>query len=189
MLIIFPTNHPYVPATSEFIHCIFLPWRNSPSGPRPTHWRGFMIILIHTTLGRTPLDEWPARRRDLYLTTHNAHSRQTSMPPVGFEPTTQANERPQTHALDDAATGICIQCTLQTDKLLLMVINTIISKLLQLFCFSPSYSLQLCSNIVSCSNYTYFSTCVGCTLCSGKWLDNYRSSFSKHITASVCEVL
>ena len=24
--------------------------------------------------------------RDLYLTTHNTHSRQTSMPPVGFEP-------------------------------------------------------------------------------------------------------
>ena len=25
----------------------------------------------HTTLGRTPLDKWSARRRDLYLTTHN----------------------------------------------------------------------------------------------------------------------
>jgi hypothetical protein len=24
----------------------------------------------HTTVGRTPLDEWSARRRDLYLTTH-----------------------------------------------------------------------------------------------------------------------
>ena len=28
-----------------------------------------------TTVGRTPLDEWPARRRDLYLTTHNTHNR------------------------------------------------------------------------------------------------------------------
>jgi len=28
-----------------------------------------------TTLGRTPLDEWSARRRDLYLTTHNIHNR------------------------------------------------------------------------------------------------------------------
>ena len=27
------------------------------------------------------------------------------MPPVGFEPTTSAGERPQTHALDRAATG------------------------------------------------------------------------------------
>jgi len=51
-----------------------------------------------TTVGRTPLDEWPARRRDLYLTTHNTHNRQTSMPPVGFEPTTPAGERPQTYA-------------------------------------------------------------------------------------------
>jgi hypothetical protein len=29
-----------------------------------THFR-------HTTFGRTPLEEGPARRRDLYLTTHN----------------------------------------------------------------------------------------------------------------------
>jgi hypothetical protein len=36
--------------------------------------------IRHTTLGRTPLDEWSARRRDLYLTTHNTHKRQTSMP-------------------------------------------------------------------------------------------------------------
>jgi hypothetical protein len=48
-------------------------------------FRGFTITLFrHTTLGRTPLDEGPARRRDLYLTTHNIHKRQTSMPPAGF---------------------------------------------------------------------------------------------------------
>jgi hypothetical protein len=34
-------------------------------------FQGFTITLRHTTLGRTPLDEWSARRRDLYLTTHN----------------------------------------------------------------------------------------------------------------------
>jgi hypothetical protein len=39
----------------------------------------------HTTLGKTPLDEWSARRRDLYLTTHNIHKRQISMPQAGFE--------------------------------------------------------------------------------------------------------
>ena len=60
----------------------------------------------HTTDGRIPLDEWSARRRDLYLTSHNTHNRQTSMPPVGFETTIPANERPQTYALDRAATGI-----------------------------------------------------------------------------------
>jgi len=25
------------------------------------HYRGFMIRLRHTTLGRTPLDEWPGQ--------------------------------------------------------------------------------------------------------------------------------
>ena len=47
-----------------------------------------------TTVGRTLLDEWSARRRDLYLTTHDTHNRQISMPPVGFEPKISAGERP-----------------------------------------------------------------------------------------------
>jgi len=63
----------------------------------------FLRFLDHTqrriTVGRTPLDEWSARRRDLYLTTHNTHNRQTSMPPVGFEPTISAGERPQIYDL------------------------------------------------------------------------------------------
>ena len=49
-----------------------------------------LMFLDHTqrrsTVGRTPLDEWSARRRDLYLTTHDTHNRQISMPAVGFEP-------------------------------------------------------------------------------------------------------
>jgi len=45
-----------------------------------------------TTIGRTPLDEWSALRRDLYLTTHNTHNRQTDMPSAGFEPTISAGE-------------------------------------------------------------------------------------------------
>ena len=68
-----------------------------------------MRFLYHTqrraTVGRTPLDEWSARRRDLYLTTHNTHNRQTSMSPAGFEPTISACEGPQTYAVDRAATG------------------------------------------------------------------------------------
>ena len=60
------------------------------------------------TLSRTLLDEWSARRKALYLTTHNTHKRQTSMLPAGFEPTIPASERPQTHALDRAAKWICI---------------------------------------------------------------------------------
>ena len=69
----------------------------------------FFRFLDHTqrrtTVGKTRLDEWSARRRDLYLTTHNTHNRQTSMPSVGFEPTTSAGERAQTYALERAATG------------------------------------------------------------------------------------
>jgi hypothetical protein len=46
-----------------------------PSGPGLPHCRGSTIMLRHTTLGRTPLDELSARRRDLYLTTHNTHKK------------------------------------------------------------------------------------------------------------------
>jgi hypothetical protein len=52
-----------------------------PSGPGPPHSRGFYITQRRATVGRTPLDEWSARRRDLYLTTHNTHNRQITMPP------------------------------------------------------------------------------------------------------------
>ena len=63
------------------------------SGSRPL-LTGFAITLIrHTTLGRTPMDEWPARCRDLYLTTHNTHKRQTSMLPTGFEPSSATSKR------------------------------------------------------------------------------------------------
>jgi hypothetical protein len=65
-------------------HYFFFNGSTAPWGPRPPHYQGFTITLRHTTLGRTPLDEWSARRIDLYLTTHNTHNRQTSMPPVFF---------------------------------------------------------------------------------------------------------
>jgi hypothetical protein len=51
-------------------------------------------FLDHTqrraTIGRTPLEEWSARRRPL----PNTHNRQTFMSPVGFEPTIAVGERP-----------------------------------------------------------------------------------------------
>jgi hypothetical protein len=89
-----------------FAH-FFFKARQPLGGPGRLVYRGFAITHFrHTTVGRTPLDEWPARRRDLYLTTHNTHKRQTSMLPAGFEPAIPASERPQTNALDRAATGI-----------------------------------------------------------------------------------
>jgi hypothetical protein len=83
-----------------------LTWRNSPSGSRPTHYRGLTITLRRSTLDRTPMVKQPARCRYLYLTTHNTHKRQNSMPEVGFKPAIPASHGPHTHALDHAATGI-----------------------------------------------------------------------------------
>ena len=68
----------------------------------------FLMFLDHTRrgrVGRTPLDEWSARRRDLYLTTHDTHNRQISMPPVGFEPKISAGERPA-----GAWIFVCCEC-------------------------------------------------------------------------------
>ena len=80
--------------------------RDSPHWTRASSFTRFLDqTQRQPTVGRTPLDEWPCRRRDLYLTAHNTHNRKTSMPPVGFEPTFSASERPQTYALDRAATG------------------------------------------------------------------------------------
>jgi len=58
-----------------------------------------------TTFSSTPLYEWSARRRDLYLTTQSIPKRQTSMPPAGFEPTISASMRPHTHDLYRASSG------------------------------------------------------------------------------------
>jgi len=55
---------------------IFFPGATAHSGPRPLHCRGFMIR--HITLGKNHLDGPSARRRDLYLTTHNTLKRQAS---------------------------------------------------------------------------------------------------------------
>jgi hypothetical protein len=82
---------------------IFLFWRDSQPPLLPDPWvraSSFTRFLDHTqrriTVGRSPLGEWSARRRDLYLTTYNTHNRQTSMPPVGFEPAISAGERQHT---------------------------------------------------------------------------------------------
>jgi len=66
-------------------HDLFAFWR---CGPMRAMASSFLRFLHHTqwctTVGRTLLDEWSACRRDLYLTTHNTHNRQTSMHPRGI---------------------------------------------------------------------------------------------------------
>jgi hypothetical protein len=80
------------------LRCFVCFWHDSPHWARASSFAGF---LDHTqrriTVGRNPLDEWSSRRRDLYLTTHNTNNRQTSMPPMGIEPTILVGERPQTY--------------------------------------------------------------------------------------------
>ena len=55
----------------------FFLWR---CGPTLAMASSFLSFLDHTqrrtTVGRTPLDEWSARRRDLYLTTHTTDKHQ-----------------------------------------------------------------------------------------------------------------
>jgi len=64
--------------------CVFVFGATAPTGPGPP---SFTRFLDHTqrriTVGRTPLYEWSARRRDLYLTTHTKHSQQTNVPALG----------------------------------------------------------------------------------------------------------
>ena len=83
----------------RFVETYFFPWRNSPTGPVSPHYRDFT-----TTMGRIPLDEWSARRRDIYLTTNNYYDRHPCHRRVS-NPAIPASERPQTDALDRAATG------------------------------------------------------------------------------------
>ena len=81
-------------------------WHRSPTQARATSFFKFLDhTQWHITVGRTPLDEWSARRKDLYLATHNTQNRQTSMSPEGFEPTIPSIGRPQTLALDHPVTG------------------------------------------------------------------------------------
>jgi hypothetical protein len=73
-------------------HHFFFHGATAPSGPGPPHYRGFTITLRHTTLGSTPLDEWSARHRDLYLT--KQYSQDTSIhAPAGIRTQIPASER------------------------------------------------------------------------------------------------
>ena len=64
--------------------------------PWPPHFWIFYITHDDAPVGRTPLDEWSARRRE--TVPGNTHNKQKSQPPAVFESTIPANEGPQTHA-------------------------------------------------------------------------------------------
>ena len=87
------------------LRLFFSPWCNSPKWARASSLSKLHDHTQPPNSRRARSDEWSARRRELYLKAHNTHKCQTSMPPTGFEPTIPEIERPQTHALDRAATG------------------------------------------------------------------------------------
>jgi len=65
-----------------YIYMCVPPW---PCGPTWTMASSFLRFIDHTqrrtTVGRTPLNVWPACCRNLYLTTHNTHNRQIDIHP------------------------------------------------------------------------------------------------------------
>jgi hypothetical protein len=83
-----------IPKTKHYsARCFFL-WRNSPQWAMASSFTRFLdYTQRRTTVGRTLLDEWSARRKDIYLTIHDTHNRQTSMSSAGFKPTVSAGER------------------------------------------------------------------------------------------------
>jgi len=74
-----PQNLVFEITKKEDLYIVFM-WL---CGPTRTMTSSFLRFLDHTqqriTVGRTPLDEWSARRIYLYLTTNNTHNRQTSI--------------------------------------------------------------------------------------------------------------
>ena len=83
-------------------HCPpFLRGATAPSGPGPLHCRSFTITLV----GLLWTSDQPVAETSTWQ--HATLTRDKKpMPPVGFKPTIPASERPQTYALDCAATGI-----------------------------------------------------------------------------------
>ena len=81
-------------------------WRFGPYSGHGLLYRGFTITPRHTAFGRTPLDEWSARRRDLYLTTQNTHKRQISMTLRHSNPQSQQSSCRKPVPEDSAVTGL-----------------------------------------------------------------------------------
>ena len=65
------------PGISDLRSCLFVCfWRDSPQWTVASSFTSFLDhTQRRTTVGRTPLDESSARRRDLFLTKHNNHDR------------------------------------------------------------------------------------------------------------------
>ena len=73
-----------------YVYLFIFIWPNSPQWVMASLFTRFLDhTQRRTTVGRTSLDKWSARRRDLYLKTHNTHNRQTSMTRWDSKPRSQ----------------------------------------------------------------------------------------------------
>ena len=91
-------------AITVFVLCAFSFYQRATA---PPVGQGLLIVEASRSHSDTPHSVgrlWTGDQPDPE-TAHNIHKRQTSMPPVEFEPTIPASERPQIHGLD-RATGI-----------------------------------------------------------------------------------
>jgi hypothetical protein len=91
--------------------CIFLFYHGATAPPSPpTVGQGLLIIEASRSPSDTPHSVGLLWTSDQLVaetsTSQHTTDRHPPMPPAGFEPTIQAGERPHTHALDRAATGI-----------------------------------------------------------------------------------
>ena len=92
-------NHQHLTPAHLLLHTLqvslFLAQQTPP--PQWTMASSFTTFLHHTqrrtTVRRTPLEEWSARHRDLYLKAHNINTRQTSMPRWDSNPQSQQASR------------------------------------------------------------------------------------------------
>jgi len=90
-------------------------------GPTRGMASSFLTFVDHTqrrtTVGRTTLDEWSARRRDVCLT-HNTNMREISMPPAEIEPRISADLclRPRGHRDRRICNITCFNCYAQPRK-------------------------------------------------------------------------
>ena len=100
-----PSSRPFNPRRSRgllFILHFVLFWHNSPQWARASSFTRFLDhTKRHTRIGRILVISSSQRP----LPDNQQHSQQKSMPPVGFEPTTPASERPQTYASGRADPG------------------------------------------------------------------------------------
>ena len=115
----------------------FLPFgATAPSGPRLPHSLGFQITHNHAPQSVGLL--WTSDR-PVAKTSTLRHKTQTSMSPVGFEPTISAGEQPQTYALHRSATGTGQQYDQPQNQ---VYVPQVVSLILRKW-FQPGFSLSL----------------------------------------------